>query len=62
MILAAQKLGRQWDGIDGTHLAMGVIEQRLRDPVVGVDVKSHGVPQESEGARKMAGQCRAFRS
>ena len=28
---AAQKLGRRWIGIDVTHLAIGLIEKRLRD-------------------------------
>ena len=28
---AAQKLGRQWIGIDVTHLAIGLIERRLKD-------------------------------
>ncbi len=28
---AAEKLGRQWIGIDVTHLAIGLIEKRLRD-------------------------------
>jgi DNA modification methylase len=28
---AAQKLGRRWTGIDVTHLAIGLIEKRLRD-------------------------------
>src|SRR6201997_3452720 len=33
---AAQKLGRQWIGIDVTHLAISLIEKRLRDAFPGV--------------------------
>ena len=34
---AAQKLGRQWIGIDVTHLAIGLIENRLTDAFPGVE-------------------------
>ncbi len=55
---AAQKLGRQWVGIDVTHLAIGLIEKRLRDAFEGVAFKTHGVPQDIEGARNMAARGR----
>ena len=51
---AAQKLGRQWVGIDVTHLAIGLIEKRLRDAFEGVQFTTHGVPQDLEGARDLA--------
>ena len=51
---AAQKLGRQWMGIDVTHLAIGLIEKRLRDAFEGVQFTTHGVPQDIEGARDLA--------
>ena len=51
---AAQKLGRQWTGIDVTHLAIGLIEKRLRDAFPGVQFTTHGVPQDIEGARDLA--------
>ena len=51
---AAQKLGRQWVGIDVTHLAIGLIEKRLRDAFEGVQFTTHGVPQDIEGARDLA--------
>lgn len=51
---AAQKLGRQWIGIDVTHLAIGLIEKRLRDAFEGVQFTTHGVPQDLEGARDLA--------
>jgi site-specific DNA-methyltransferase (adenine-specific) len=51
---AAQKLGRQWVGIDVTHLAIGLIEKRLRDAFETVQFTTHGVPQDIEGARDLA--------
>ena len=53
-IHAAQKLGRQWIGIDITHLAIGLIEKRLRDAFPGVAFTTHGVPKDLEGARDLA--------
>ena len=55
---AAQKLGRQWIGIDVTHLAIGLIEKRLRDAFELVQFITHGVPQDIEGARNMAARGR----
>jgi len=51
---AAEKLGRQWIGIDVTHLAIGLIEKRLRDAFENVAFTTHGVPQDIEGARDLA--------
>ena len=50
-IHAAQKLNRQWIGIDVTHLAIGLIEKRLNDAFPGIEYRVHGVPQDIEGAR-----------
>jgi site-specific DNA-methyltransferase (adenine-specific) len=55
---AAQKLGRAWIGIDVTHLAVGLIEKRLRDAFEGVQFVTHGVPQDLEGARNLAARGR----
>jgi site-specific DNA-methyltransferase (adenine-specific) len=55
---AAQKLGRNWIGIDVTHLAVGLIEKRLREAFPGVGFINHGVPQDIEGARDMANRGR----
>ena len=49
-----QKLGRQWIGIDVTHLAIGLIEKRLRDAFPEVAFTTHGVPQDLSGARDLA--------
>lgn len=51
---AAEKLKRQWIGIDVTHLAIGLIEKRLRDAFPQVQFTTHGVPQDISGARDMA--------
>jgi site-specific DNA-methyltransferase (adenine-specific) len=55
---AAEKLGRQWIGIDVTHLAIGLIEKRLRDAFPSVAFTTHGVPQDLAGARDMANRGR----
>ena len=51
---AAQKLGRHWIGIDITHLAVSLIEKRLKDAFSGVAFDVHGVPKDLEGARNLA--------
>jgi site-specific DNA-methyltransferase (adenine-specific) len=55
---AAQRLGRQRIGIDLTHLAVVLIEKRLRDAFEGVQFITHGVPQDLEGARNLAARGR----
>jgi site-specific DNA-methyltransferase (adenine-specific) len=52
---AAQKLGRRWIGIDVTHLAISLIERRLRD-AFGKDVQFEtvGVPKDVGAARDLA--------
>ncbi len=54
-IVAAQKLGRQWIGIDVTYLAIAVMQARLRDSF-GIEVPIEGSPTEVEGARKLSQQ------
>jgi len=52
---AAQRLGRRWTGIDITHLAIGLIEERLRR----IDVRPNrvvGVPRDLESAADLAEQ------
>ena len=51
---AAQKLGRQWIGIDITHLAIHLIERRLKDAFPGVEFETHGQPEDLESARDLA--------
>lgn len=51
---AAERLGRRWIGIDVTHLAIGLIEKRLRDAFPTVAFETHGVPRDLAGARDLA--------
>ncbi|MBU1040086.1 MAG: restriction endonuclease [Proteobacteria bacterium] len=51
---AAQKLGRQWVGIDITHLAISLIEKRLRDAFFGIEFETHGTPKDLAGAQELA--------
>jgi site-specific DNA-methyltransferase (adenine-specific) len=55
-IHAAQKLGREWIGIDVTHLAISLIEKRLRDAFPGISFNVHGTPKDVDGARALADQ------
>lgn len=55
-IHAAQKLKRKWIGIDVTHLAISLIEKRLRDAFPGIKYEVHGTPKDLEGARALAAQ------
>jgi site-specific DNA-methyltransferase (adenine-specific) len=51
---AAQKLGRQWIGIDVTHLAIALVERRLKEAFPGISFDVHGVPTDQAGARDLA--------
>ena len=51
---AAQKLNRSWIGIDITHLAISLIEKRLRDAFPQIKFEVHGTPKDVEGARDLA--------
>ena len=51
---AAQKLNRQWIGIDVTHLANSLIERRLKDAFPKVQFEVHGTPKDEAGARDLA--------
>jgi hypothetical protein len=53
-IHAAQKLGRTWIGIDITHLAISLIERRLKDAFPGIAFDVHGTPKDLDGARDLA--------
>lgn len=55
-IHAAQKLKREWIGIDITHLAISLIEKRLNDAFPGIKYEVHGTPKDTEGARALAAQ------
>lgn len=51
---AAQRLGRRWIGIDITHLAISLIERRLKDAFPSISFKVHGTPLDLGGARDLA--------
>lgn len=51
---AAQKLNRQWLGIDITHLAVSLIEKRLKDAFPGIAFEVEGTPKDLDGARDLA--------
>mgnify|MGYP003374274477 CR=1 FL=1 len=51
---AAQKNGRQWIGIDITHLAISLIEKRLKDAFPGLKYEVHGTPKDIGGAAKLS--------
>ena len=53
-IHAAQKLRREWTGIDITHLAISLIEKRLKDAFPGIQYEVHGTPKDLDGARDLA--------
>jgi DNA modification methylase len=52
---AAQKLNRRWIGIDITHLAISLIEKRLKDAFkTGLQFEVHGTPKDLDAARDLA--------
>lgn len=53
-IHAAQKLHRPWTGIDITHLAISLIEKRLKDAFPGIVFDVHGIPKDLGGAYALA--------
>ena len=52
-LVAAQKLDRQWIGIDITYLSIAVMRARLKDSFGLEDVPIIGQPTEVQGARTM---------
>lgn len=51
---AAQKMGRRWIGIDITHLAVGLIQRRLRDAFPMAEFQVLGTPSDIGAARALA--------
>ena len=51
---AAQKLGRNWIGIDITHLAISLIEKRMRDAFPNASFEVIGSPKDLESAQDLA--------
>lgn len=53
-IHAAEKLKRKWIGIDITHVAISLVEDRLHAAFPGIAFDVHGVPKDLDGARNLA--------
>lgn len=53
-IHAAQKLERKWIGIDVTHLAIGLIENRLKAAFPGIQFDVEGTPKDLDAAVDLA--------
>lgn len=51
---AAEKHGFAWIGIDITHLAVSLIEKRLKDAFPGIKIVVHGTPKDLGGAQDLA--------
>ena len=51
---AAEKLGRKWIGIDATHLAVNLIEQRMLDAHPDAAFTVVGRPESLAGAEELA--------
>ncbi|PLK23903.1 hypothetical protein C0V72_07570 [Porphyrobacter sp. TH134] len=53
---AAEKLGRRWIGIDITHIAIGMIEDRMRSGYPGIVFETIGVPRDLASAERLAAE------
>lgn len=51
---ASQRLNRNWIGIDITHLAISLIEKRMKDAFPEIDIEVHGTPKDIDSARNLA--------
>ncbi len=51
---AAETLKREWIGIDITHLAISLIEKRMKDAFPNISFQIYGTPTDYEGARNLA--------
>lgn len=53
-VLAAEKLGRRWIGIDVTHLAISLIERRMKDAFPEARFTVEGTPKDLASALDLA--------
>jgi site-specific DNA-methyltransferase (adenine-specific) len=51
---AAEKMGRKWIGIDITHLAVSLIEKRMKDAFPGIEFTVEGRPKDLASALDLA--------
>jgi len=57
-VVAAQKLGRKWIGIDITHLAINLMRNRLKDSFPRIKFEVIGEPKDLASAKALAHQDR----
>lgn len=50
---AAEKMQRRWIGIDITHLAINIMEDRMKSAFPGIKFRVDGLPQSMVDARKL---------
>jgi len=53
-IHAAETLKREWIGIDITHLAISLIEKRMKDAFPNISFEIYGTPKDLDGAKNLA--------
>lgn len=53
-VVAAQRLDRQWIGIDIAHVAVSVLKRRLEDTFPGLTYRVRGEPEDVASARRLA--------
>lgn len=53
-VAVAERLGRQWIGIDVTHLAITAIVSRMESAYPDIEIERHGEPVDVGGARALA--------
>jgi adenine specific DNA methylase Mod len=51
---AAEILKREWIGIDITHLAISLIEKRMKDAFPNINFRVYGTPTDYDGAKNLA--------
>jgi site-specific DNA-methyltransferase (adenine-specific) len=51
---AAERLGRRWVGIDITHIAVGLIEKRMRAAYPHASFETIGIPRDLASAQRLA--------
>ncbi len=51
---AAQKLGRNWIGIDITPLAISLVEKRMKEAFPDLQFEVEGIPKDLDGAQNLA--------
>jgi adenine specific DNA methylase Mod len=51
---AAETLKREWIGVDITHLAISLIEKRMKDAFPGITFEVHGTPKDLDGAKNLS--------